>query len=312
MRNPFVRARNALRILKGTGPSEFVIAARDALRSKKLSRQSVQKFDRSSISDAGLYPAFCLLASSDDQVFKRFRRSLIYRVILEHVNTDQGREYLREIEEDGGLLDQFRAQLELDTLGGPIKYRYGNYGLISPTTLRYIKVASDLNNLFGSLTGKTIAEIGVGYGGQCRVISTIWPVKSYVLFDIPEVLALSHRYLEESNIDCSILIERDGRNPQSDDIDLLISNYAFSELRREMQEQYFDTVLRHAPRGYITYNHVAPPEFRSMNAYEFAERFPGSQILPEKPMTHEKNVIVVWGTDNPSETSPNVAKRVTR
>jgi hypothetical protein len=69
-----------------------------------------------------------------------------------------------------------------------------------------------------------------------------------------------------------------------------------------MQEQYFDMVIRHAPRSYLTFNYVAPPQFGSANAYEFSERFPGAQIRPGKPMTHENNVVVVWVMDNPSET----------
>jgi len=290
-----VVVRSAIKILKGTGPLEFVNAASDVLNSKALSRRLNQRIGNSSISDAGLYPAFCLLASSDDRVFRRFRRSLIYRVILEHVNIYQGHEYLKEIEQGGSMLDQLRPLLEGDTIGGPIRYPYGNYGLVSPSTLRYIKVATDLGNLFGPLDGLRIAEIGVGYGGQCRVVCTVWPVRSYILFDIPEVLDLAHRFLEESHVDCSVISERDGRNPQTDNVDLIISNYAFSELRREVQEQYFEQVIKHTSRGYVTYNHISPPEFQSLTAHEFAEKIPGAQVLPETPKTHDGNAIVVWG-----------------
>ena len=287
--------RSAIKILKGTGPLEFLNALSDALNSKVLTRRLSQRTGNSSISDAGLYPAFCLLASRNDRVFDRFRRSLIYRIILEHVNIDQGHEYLKEIEQGGRMLDQLRPLLESDTIGGPIKYRYGSYGLVSPSTLRYIKVATDLGNLFGPLDSLKIAEIGVGYGGQCRVVCALWPVKSYILFDIPEVLALSRRFLEESDVESSVISERDGRNPHTDDVDLIISNYAFSELRREIQEQYFEQIIKHTSRGYVTYNHLTPPEFQSLTAYEFAERIPGARVLPERPKTHDGNVIVVWG-----------------
>ena len=288
--------RSALKILKGTGPLEFVNAASDALKCKALSRRSSQRIGNSSISDSGLFPAFCFLASNDDRIFRRFRRSLIYRVILEHVNIDQGLEYLKEIEQGGRMLDQLRPLLEKDTIGGPIRYQYRSYGFVSPSTLRYIKVATDLGNLFGPLDGLKIAEIGVGYGGQCRVVCTVWPVRTYVLFDLPEVLALSHRFLEESDVDRSAISERDGRNPQSDDVDLIISNYAFSELRREVQEQYFEQVIKRASRGYVTYNPLTPPGFQLLTAYEFAEKIPGALVLPETPKTHDGNVIVVWGS----------------
>ena len=62
---------------------------------------------------------------------------------------------------------------------------------VSPTTLRYLKVANDLETLFSSLDGLRICEIGVGYGGQCRVLDAMFAVKSYTLVDLRPVLELA-------------------------------------------------------------------------------------------------------------------------
>ena len=72
---------------------------------------------------------------------------------------------------------------------------------ISATTARYIKNLSDLINLFGSLDGMRIAEIGGGYGGLCKIISDQFELDSYTLFDLPDCLDLSKKFLDNFGID---------------------------------------------------------------------------------------------------------------
>ena len=159
-------------------------------------------------------------------------------------------------------------------------------------------MASDLSQLFGSLTNVNVAEIGIGYGGQCRVVKTVWSVAHYQFFDIPEVLALADRFLRLAGFDPLRDDGSDGRNTNGGNFDLLISNYAFSELRRETQEEFWDTVVKHSSRGYLTYNHITPAEWGSLSAYDLAARIPGAQVLPERPLTHPTNVVVAWGMSN--------------
>jgi hypothetical protein len=249
----------------------------------------------SSISDTGLYPSFCQLAAKDDRVFKRFRRSSIYTEILEHTSVEQGQLYLQEIERHTDLARIPSAVFTGDVAGGPRKQQFDRIGAVSPSTLRYLKVATDLERLFGSLAGLRVGEIGVGYGGQCRVVTTMWETSSYLLFDIPEVLSLAHRYLTASGVDNSKVTGVDGRSPAPAEVDLVISNYAFSELHRDVQESYLERVIKGSPRGYVTYNHISAPELRSLTAEEFAARIPGASIVPEQPETYDGNVLVLWG-----------------
>ena len=288
--------------LRSNGLAGTVFELRARLEAKADERRLQRQMPdanpgRSSISDSQSYPAFCLLAATENKVFRRFRRSPIYTSVLEHVTREQGLAYLREAQRGGRLQSAMASILAEDKIGGPRTWRLKGYGSVSPTTLRYIKVATDLNHLFGPLDGMRLAEIGVGYGGQCRVISETWSVYSYDLFDLPEVLALAKRFLKAAGIDEERIVGRDGRDPSRADADLVISNYAFSELTREMQERYFEQVVRHASRGYFTYNHISPPSFRSLTAEEFAERIPGARILPETPKTFKGNVVVVWGAE---------------
>jgi hypothetical protein len=249
----------------------------------------------SSITDDGEYPVFCQKASEDDAVFDRFRRSAIYMRVLEHVSRAQGSGYVSELERRPFGRALLGTLSSVPEPGGPRTYRFGAYGELSPTTLRYAKVAADLEELFGTLDGSRVAEIGVGYGGQCRIIMRSWEVGAYHLFDLPPVLALTERFLVAAGAASDRVVAHDALALDSVEADLVVSNYAFSELRREVQQEYLDRVILRAPRGYLTYNHTTPPEWNTFTAEEIAAMIPGSEILPEVPLTAARNVIVAWG-----------------
>ena len=79
--------------------------------------------------------------------------------------------------------------------------------------------------------------------------------------------------------------------------DLVISNFAFSELPRAIQNVYLKKVISKAPKGYITYNEITPKEYQSYKANELVDIIHGSKILKEEPLTHPKNCVIVWGTN---------------
>lgn len=59
--------------------------------------------------------------------------------------------------------------------------------------MRYAKIMLELKELFGEL--KNVVEIGVGYGGQSRILRRFNPIQSYGLVDIPQALGVSKKYL---------------------------------------------------------------------------------------------------------------------
>lgn len=262
---------------------------------RRLGTSLRQEREASSISDDGEFPRFCELASRDAAVFARFRRSAIYMTILEHVTREQGGVYLRELLSDPWVFDRLRPLFSADDVGGPRTYSYPGIGKASPTTLRYIKVAADLHQLFGDIEGLRIAEIGIGYGGQARALTTAWTLQRYELYDLPPILNLARRFLEAASVDTGSFGFHDGRSPVPAAADLVVSNYALSEVRRELQDAYLQNVVVGAARGYLTYNHISPPELRSYSAEEIVAMIPGAHTLPEVPLTAPGNVIIVWG-----------------
>ena len=53
--------------------------------------------------------------------------------------------------------------------------------------------------LFDTEKIKSVAEVGIGYAGQCRILMSLLQIKKYNLIDLPEVLALAERFLIELN-----------------------------------------------------------------------------------------------------------------
>jgi hypothetical protein len=83
------------------------------------------------------------------------------------------------------FLHKFELFKKNDLLGSPIKVDYPLVGLISPSTLRYIKISSDIFTLFGDISYDKVAEIGAGYGGQMLVNHQIINCSEHHLFDLP-------------------------------------------------------------------------------------------------------------------------------
>lgn len=261
---------------------------------KKMYLMSIPRRISTSLSDNQAYPHVCIEASNDYRFFNNFRRNPIYNKILEHVSERQGKEYLPLISNDPDILGAINNFKPNDDYGNPRMYEYSGIGLISPTTLRYIKVLADLKKHFQTLDNLSICEIGVGYGGQCRVLNAYYKPATYCLVDIQPALALAQRFLDNYILH-SVLTYKTMNELSQRDYDLLLSNYAFTELPRAIQDVYLNKVILRSKRGYITYNEITPREFNSYKSGELIEMIPGSRILKEEPLTHPKNCIIVWG-----------------
>jgi len=248
-----------------------------------------------SVSDEGGYPRFCEKALHDERAFASFRRHPVYQEILDHVTREQGRDYLNLIERRyPHLLDHLDLFKVNDRLGGPFTHEYRGTGSISPSTLRYVKVLGDLEALFGDTREMVIAEIGGGYGGQCRLISAYLGFAAYVIVDLEQCLGLAKKYLHQLGVE-GVSFQTMSHLRSDGIYDLVISNYAFTECTREVQEGYLDRVLARSARGYLTCNQIAPKKYRIHSRQELLDSLPGSHILPEEPLTHDLNCILVWG-----------------
>ena len=142
---------------------------------------------RTSVTDDSEYPNFCYVAAKRDEIFKNFRRYAVYRKIVEGCSEEFGGAYLEIIlnDYDFKLTDEHWEKILLnDKLGDPLKctYEFGeNVLTCAPLTLRYTKVFCDIVKLFDVDKLRTVTEIGVGYGGQCRILMNALPIERYNL-----------------------------------------------------------------------------------------------------------------------------------
>lgn len=238
------------------------------------------------------YSAICEKALTKDHLFNAFRRNRHYTPVVEHCNEALGWEYFEEIrKESPELLKYFNKFVTSEQVGDPLVYNYDGY-MMSPTTLRYIKVLSDLIVIFGTLNNIDIVEIGVGYGGQCKIIHDIFKPKSYTIVDLPCSALLANKYLSNYNITPII---RRSEDESIINYDLCISNYAFSEIGRGYQDFYVDKIINNSKNGYMTCNFMDTAKASGRHDFdEIRNLKENGRMMDEIPASCTDNLIYVW------------------
>ncbi len=230
---------------------------------------------------------------------QKFRSYFGYRQILEHVTYSQGIQYLNRIRELGVVSNkEIHSLTKLDVIGKPRVFDYQGLGYKSPTTLRYFSVASELRKIFGSNLGKNIAEIGAGFGGQAIILDQLYNVESITIFDLPEVNTLISNFVRQFNCKSTFYFKTEPE-PLNPKIDFVMSNYAFSELPRELQLTYIEKLLTQSPKGYMIMNsgksNLTGRSNGKITFEELKAAIPSLQSGLEIPNTGPDNYVVYWG-----------------
>ena len=251
-------------------------------------------------SDSTYYSRFVESAIGSEAVFKDFRRNFHYRQILEHVNYSLGFEYLSKLSNQNIQdLKRFPDVVALSSVGSPRRFYFKGLGLISPTVIRYQYVGQELKKHFGNSIGKNVVEIGVGFGGQYAVLINSQEIDEYTMFDLPQVIKLTHKVLKFAGVESSKINVGDIDEPSVHDCDLVISNYAFSELPQDVQKKYIEGVMVNSRRGYLIMN-SGKTDFsgRSSGKYtleDLRKVLPAFEVLEEDPVTGPDNYVIIWG-----------------
>jgi hypothetical protein len=232
----------------------------------------------------------CKRIVEDEELFRTFRSNPEYVEMHEIIPKALSKKYygIVRTENPDLLREEFIYQYrQNDSVGKPLIYPF-DIGPFSPTIFRYIKVMSDLKILFNSLDNMNIIEIGGGCGGQCNIISKLYKYKSYTLIDLPEVMELQKKYLNVLKTP-NVRFKIDNRLKY----DLVISNYAFSELDRDIQDGYIENILLKSKRGYMTMNREHVLHFKK-ELFEIL-KIKKPRAISENPLTSPENYIVIWG-----------------
>ena len=258
---------------------------------------STIKLLRSRSEENGFYYMAVEKALNNKKKFNNFKSDHFYKVVLEHVSYSQGLEYLNIIKRDSNLLNNLNKFLINDEIGNPKKYYYDELKTkISPTTLRYLKVASDIKKIFrDEITN--IVEIGCGYGGQYLILDQVMKINHYTLIDLYNVNKLIEKYLEHHLLNSSYETKTINQLKSNKQFDLVISNYAFSELPAHTQISYIKKIMLKSKNGYLTMNSGKENSvFKNhIPVEEIKNYIKNITILKEEPNTYEGNYIIVWG-----------------
>lgn len=205
------------------------------------------------------YLSSCREAATNENIFNNFKQDGRYRQILEHVSHEEAGQYLQELKVPiSDVLQHLDFFKENDKYGNPDLFEYDSLGTISPTTIRYIKNTFDICSYFDKNQIKNIVEIGGGYGGLCKILSSVIDFDNYVVFDLLEVNELAQKYISKfNNLKNKVQSFTLDQLTEIDGIDLLISNYAFSEISSDIQNQYYDNVIKKSKNIYMVFNQIS-------------------------------------------------------
>lgn len=252
------------------------------------------------LTDNEAFRHICRDAVAHAAVFSQFKRDPIYTLFYENTSEQQGEELCQYLKSqapdllDSSLLEQFRKE---DELGNPLTYFYEGLGKFSPSTLRAIKVAHDVKQHFGPLDGYRVIEIGGGHGTQCKILKDLYPDIQYTIVDLPEALELAKKVLNALGLSDIRFVTPDALPNET--FDLVLSNYTFTESGALLQKRYFNQIMRHAKKGYLTCNFF-PKHFRVQpwKKEQLLKKFTNLpvelELLSEFPQTNPDHFLLVW------------------
>lgn len=237
------------------------------------------------------YLSICRKAAESDEYFSLFKSHQHYNEILEHVSSKIAHNYYENVLIDNPWLLDIKSIYENDLLGGPDYFPTFGKIKCSPSTMQYIGVLSNLIKLVNpdTLADSNIIEIGGGYGGQCKVIDSAFEFLNYHIVDLEEPSLLQEKYLNRVGVEnFTTLTSENYKYGLLGEYDLVISNYALSEVLEPLQTEYITNICLRSKHGYITCNR----ELKSIELLK--EKFDTFSIQKDIAGELETNFIITW------------------
>jgi putative sugar O-methyltransferase len=226
------------------------------------------------IYDHDVFAEVLVKAVQDEQQFFQFKRDPFFNLIWENHSYEEGKAWLKQIDQEYAFLKiQFERFRNIDQIGSPRVYPFGDAGVFSPSTLRLIAIAGQLRARLDSFAPLHIIQIGAGCGSLCKILDDVFGFKSYTLVDLPEQLALAKKCLEKLGVKHVQFCPLE-QLPKEAVYDLVISDMSFSEFDQTYQELFFERIFRHSIFGYIL-GHEFPKHYGvcAMSVDRIKERF---------------------------------------
>jgi len=258
----------------------------------KLSRSSNKK-----------YPEYCKIASEDNEVFQNFRNNSSYTSVLEHVSPELSNEYYQALKNLNYSDDYIYSICKiLDQPGNPRKFKVSNsISELTGSSLRYLYTGLDIKNKLNLNKIINVVEIGAGYGGQSVILDKILPIENYFYVDLQEVNQLIDRFVSNFNLNFNYTFNTlEDKFDYDQEFDLVISNYAFSELPRNLQNLALNKIINNSKKGYMIINSHGLEKNIFLKKYDFhtidelKKLIPNLLTLEEYPQSHKNNKLLTF------------------
>lgn len=248
------------------------------------------------------YLDLCVNAATNPIIFENFRNLPDYKNILEHVDKDLALKYFKNIKEISSLSDKeiFRICNKLSKVGNPeLVQIINNQDPVSTTSLRYLNVALQIKNEFEQNNFHKVIEIGPGYGGQSIILEEFFNIDHYSFIDLPQVNKLIKTFVNANSVKFTHntgVLEDNFRNEK---FDLVISNYAFSELNRNLQIKAIKDIINNSKFCFMINNSqsfVNNSKYRKlkfMSQKELLKNIKNSYVKDEEPATADNNYLIL-------------------
>lgn len=240
------------------------------------------------------------LKNINDIKNENFKSHSVYNGILEHVSYDLGFKYLELIETEFNDInvENIIEFLQInDNYGSPNKYIYtfrGNRIACSPTSIRYIYHSLEILNHYKNTECRNIVEVGCGYGGLCLAINYFSKIlkiniDNYNIIDLPDVCNLITKYLDVNKSYIYTNINIHSCETFGNDISVsnlfFISNYCYTEINEELNNNYSKFLLPKTNNGFIVWqNGGNKGSYNINNVQKITGKIP-LKIIEEKPQT---------------------------
>ncbi len=228
--------------------------------------------------------AECERICSNKILFMNFKRNVIFtKVIGNDIRAKSVADVFYESIKNTELIKDIKKYKTNDLIGTPDLYEYDNIGKISPGTLTFLSVLNDINNRLVNIKGKSVCEIGSGYGGQAKIFLD-YGVDSMDIIDRKQTLGLASKYLgffKYNNLTCHSV-----DNIKLKTYDVVVSNWCLSELDRQGMKFYIDNVISKSKNGYFLTNFRDSEGNHDWLKNELTNIFTDVSIEDENPKTN--------------------------
>jgi len=260
---------------------------------KRLKREIFADKMLSDSSIANEYIDSVIEILKSDESFDDFRRNQKYKSILEHVDENLALKYFNNIKKSISEQEILNYCKAINNSGNPLLIEINNK-LYSPTSLRYLNVAIDINSKFPNVSLKNVVEIGPGYGGQSLILQKFFKIENYHYVDLPDVNKLIEKFLDKNSIDFKPHFHTLDTIDTDIDFDLVISNYAFSELPKSIQVDSINKIINNSKNGYFILNNFYKYSLRYLTQKNYKTLIKNLEIHEEVPSSYVFNKLAVF------------------